>query len=165
MTKELLTDIAKSAEAFVDNQKSLIIASVNGEGQPLASYAPFYRDADGTFYIFVSTLSAHTANLENGIADILIIEDESASRQIYARNRVNFSCTSRLVEPEKPEHANGLDGLELRHGEILSTLKELADFRLYALQPVTGTFVRGFGQAYTIDAVMASATPIVPQKT
>ncbi len=38
-----------------------------------------------------------------------------------------------------------------RFGAIISTLRELSDFKLVRLTPDHGTFVKGFGQAYRLE--------------
>ncbi len=165
MTNSLLSDITDSAKAFVAKNKSIILASAGTDGKPLASYAPFYRNSDGNFYIYVSTLSAHTRNLENAFADILLIDDEHETTQIYARNRISFSCETRRLKPTDNDYETILDKLFQRHGEIVTTLRGLADFRLFELSPTSGVYVRGFGQAYEIDAKFTVVAPIKPDSS
>ena len=162
MTQEQLQDIAQSASDFVSASLSLQLATVNQAGEPLASYAPFYRDQSGNFYILVSSLSGHTANLNNGQANILIIEDEHQCQQIYARTRLNFSCDVRSV-PRQADHYDALiQSLHQRHGEIISTISNLADFQLFQLTPRQGLFIRGFGQAYHISPELSEVEPVMP---
>lgn len=148
---EELNELREKAALFVDQCKSLQLATVNQQGQPLASYAPFFRSESGDFYIFVSTLSPHTCNLSKGIAGILLIEDESRTSQIYARTRLGFSCSCEQVMPERSEYAVILQALEERHGSVVQTLRTLADFRMYCLHPESGAFVIGFGQAFAVS--------------
>jgi putative heme iron utilization protein len=162
MTKELLSDVARSAHDFIRRQKSLQIATVNSTGLPLASYAPFYRDKDGYFYILVSDLSTHTANLLNGKANILILEDESECRQIYARTRLNFPCSVFTIERQSKQYYELINHLHNCHGDIISTISALSDFHLLQLIPDEGVYVRGFGQAYTIDSTLTTVVPIIP---
>ena len=161
MTKERLSDIARSAHDFLSRQKSLQIATVDGAGGPLASYAPFYRDKDGNFYILVSDLSAHTANLLTGKADILIIENESECRQVYARTRMNFPCSVFEIQRQSKQYDELINHLHNCHGEVISTLSVLSDFHLLQLTPDQGVFVRGFGQAYKIDPLLSAVNPIL----
>ena len=41
--------------------------------------------------------------------------------------------------------------MEDRFGELLITLRSLSDFHLFRLSPKNGTFVMGFGQAFSIS--------------
>ncbi len=163
MTEEL-TELRKRASELVKRCKSLQLATVNHNGTPLASYAPFYRIDDGDYFIFVSTLSSHTGNLTTGTASILIIDDESRTSQIYARNRLGFNCNCQQVKPNESQYEQILEGLEKRHGTIIQTLRTLADFQLYRLCPEPGSFVIGFGQAYEVSPDLKNFSHIVPGK-
>ena len=162
MTKELLSDVARCADDFARRLKCLQIATVDSSGLPLASYTPFYRDKDGVFYILVSDLSAHTANLLAGKVNILIIEDESECRQMYARTRLNFPCSVLSVNRTSKQFTKLINHLHSRHGEVITTISALTDFHLLQLTPDQGLFVRGFGQAYTINPTLTIVTPITP---
>ena len=163
MTKELLADVAHCADDLVCRQKSLQMATVDSAGLPLASYAPFYRDKGGAFYILVSDLSAHTANLSSGKVNILVIEDESECRQIYARTRINFPCSVSSIQTGTKQYNELIDHLHNRHGDVIATISALADFHLLQLSPDQGVFVRGFGQAYTVNPTLTTAVPITPK--
>jgi putative heme iron utilization protein len=39
-----------------------------------------------------------------------------------------------------------------RHGGLIDTLISLSDFRLFQLQPQSGRYIVGFGQAYELCA-------------
>ena len=166
MASNQYDEAVRLATELVGHCASLTISTVNGDGQPLASYAPYYRDCNGHVFIFVSTLSAHTQNLLGGNASVLIIEDESQCKQIFARKRVVFQCKCFAVPPTHAKFSAILDKLDERHrdrnGDIVNTLKGLADFILVRLEPQSGSFVMGFGQAYTIDAQITSAEPVMP---
>ncbi len=165
MTKQLLLEIADEARKFIGSKRSLELATVTQDGQPLASYAPFYRSDSGIFYIFVSTLAAHTSNLDNAnfdnrIASILIIEDEKNTPQIYARARLSFQCITDEVPPGVSEFDEALGKLKEIHGAVITTLSSLADFRLFKLTPQSGRYIKGFGQAYEIDSLLTQVKPV-----
>jgi len=43
-------------------------------------------------------MAKHTKNLLNGQASMMLIEDESATKQIYARERLTFDTATAQVE-------------------------------------------------------------------
>lgn len=149
--REDINKLRREASELVNRCQSLQLATVNQDGAPLASYAPFYRSDDGDYYVFVSILSAHTANLVSGTASILLIEDEERSPQIYARKRLGFACNCARISSDANDYPVILERLEERHGTVIQTLRTLADFRLYRLRPTSGSFVIGFGQAYAVS--------------
>ena len=168
MPPDHTSDAVLIANKLIESRYSLLLSTAGDDGKPLASYAPFYRDSGGSIFILVSSLSAHTNNLLRGIASILVIEDESECRQIFARTRLGFQCTCHPVSRESQEFEPILDKMDQRHrdryGDIVNTLKGLADFTLFRLEPHSGSFVMGFGQAYTIDRKITSAIPVTPNK-
>lgn len=157
-------EIRKQARELAARCRSLQLATLDEAGIPHASYAPFYRDPSGSFYIYVSTLSAHTRHLGCGRASILLIEDESRTNQIYARKRLGFQCAASFIDRGNPEFDRAIRGLAGRHGEIVDTLCQLSDFLLCKLDPEKGTFVKGFGQAYSLDPALEKFEHLVPEQ-
>lgn len=138
-------------ERLHNNCLSLILATTNASHTPNASYAPFAYQ-DGKFYILVSGLAIHGENLKaQGELDILLLEDESKTRNIYARLRVNYRATAMAVDKDSDEYATAIALLTARAGKTVSVLEGLADFTLYRLTPTRGTLVQGFGKAFVFD--------------
>ena len=133
--------------------RSALLATVDPEGSPDASYAPFAESgaSDGALLIAVSTLARHTANLvRTRRAAVLLIEDESASSQIYARRRATLECRIEIVERGTAAWRSGFDALQARHGAPVQMLRGLSDFQLLRLVPERGTLVLGFGRAWRL---------------
>jgi putative heme iron utilization protein len=144
--------VRQAYQQLLSQTESLILATTNHDGTPRASYAPFIVDEQRQFYIFTSRLAAHTTNLQRtGQASIMVVEDEAAATQIFARQRVTFQCQANLVPPNSAEGEVALTQYEARFGKIVGLLKSLPDFQLFKLQPQSGTLVLGFGQAYELD--------------
>ena len=74
MTEDQKEKFAQEKQRLLQNN-SLILATVNTEGHPLASSTPFVTKG-GNFYIFISNkLSPHTQNLLGcSTANILLVE-------------------------------------------------------------------------------------------
>lgn len=137
-------------KALLEHTRSLQLSSLKGD-QPETSYAPFIRQ-DQKFYIFVSDLASHTANLlSHPKAGIMLIEDEGHVRNLFARKRITFSCKVEQVAVDSAEYPLLLDRMEQRLGSVLAMLRTLPDFRLLRLTPLEGRFITGFGKAYEID--------------
>ncbi len=130
--------------------KTLILSTVDAEGGPHASYAPFIYHSS-KFYIFVSNLARHTENLRRTqIVDVLLIEDESESKNLFARKRVNLRCTAHIVERDDAQFAERIAEFRQKFGPVVSTLESLPDFYMFELHPLSGRQVTGFGQATDI---------------
>ncbi|NMF66547.1 HugZ family protein [Brasilonema octagenarum UFV-E1] len=139
-------------QSFTDSFQSLMISTVSTDNTPNASYAPFVIDKSKNIYIYVSGLSTHTQNLHAvPKASVLFIDDESQTKQIFARRRLTFDCTATLVERETELWKQIVDSFEARFGEMIQILRDLSDFRIFQLTPSKGRFVIGFGAAYEVD--------------
>ncbi len=151
---------------LLNSRRSLELASSSSEGMPLASYAPFvYRDGS-ELCVFLSTLAGHTSNIvENPKVSAMIIEDESACQNIFARERVILDCDARRIERNGEDWNQWLEPYKRKFGAIVDTLVQLADFNLYLLHARCATYVKGFGQAYRLTgAGLSEVTHINPAK-
>lgn len=146
-----LDAVFAAQENFRDGFSTLILSTVNGEGRPEASYAPYVRDADGKLYIYVSELSRHTANLgQQSKTSVLFIESEADSKHLFARQRLTYDCLSREIARDS-EHWQYIMGLfQEKFGKFMEMLRNLNDFHLFEITPHRGTYVAGFAQAYEI---------------
>lgn len=132
--------------------KSLMLSTMNPDGTPHASFAPFVMDKQHQIYLYTSALATHTQNLLSGDrASALIIADEAISPQIFARQRITYDCQVNPLTRDDPQWPLTVDRFEQRFGNIIQILRQLPDFQVFQLVPRQGRFVMGFGAAYDID--------------
>ncbi|MGL4830072.1 MAG: heme utilization protein HutZ, partial [Vibrio sp.] len=138
-------------KAFCQQRKTLQIATVDEQGLPNVSYAPFVQNQQG-YFVLISQLARHARNLAvNPQASIMMIEDESDAKQLFARIRLTFDAQVSIVERESEMWFQVMARLEERFGEIIAELSQLPDFILCQFKPEQGLFVKGFGQAYQVS--------------
>lgn len=146
------SEIQSAYVDFPNRVQSLMLSTVTPDGQPQASYTPFVMESDRTFYIFVSGLSSHTQNLQTTAqAGLLLIEDETQAKQIFARQRLMYDCSVALIARHEPQWATWADKFKARFGNLIDMLRQLPDFQIFRLTPQSGRFVVGFGAAYEVD--------------
>ena len=146
--KKIVADYQKYPSQF----KSIIIATTSLEGNPDASSVPFLMDADLNFYVLVSFLTTHANNLKaTGKGSILFVEDEAKTENIFARKRLSYDCSSVIIDRTSKEWIPIIDKFQERFGKIIEVLRNLQDFNLFKLTPLSGRFVIGFGKAYKIE--------------
>lgn len=152
MKNKVLEDkISQEIIDIVDSRKSLMLSTLDHEGWPYASYAPFARGED-CLYVLVSEIAVHGINLQvNPNASVLIIEDEDSAGELFARLRVLYRVQAELLTPESSQWHEGIDILQNRHGDRITNLSQLKDFKLFKLHPRGGRYVKGFGKAYQIE--------------
>lgn len=144
--------IAPKVKELVANSKSVILGTIDAEGTPNASYAPFVK-IHNVFYILVSFMARHTRNLrDQKKVSMMFIADESASKQIYARERLTLDATTTQVARDSEEWHTVTEALKERHGKVVDVIAPMEDFIMIALHPSKGAYVNGFGSAYFVDA-------------
>jgi hypothetical protein len=147
MSKYSDEEIIEEFKNFDKDKFSLVVATVSKEHIPLTNYSPFVK-LDNDYFICVSSNLPHFKNMiETRKAHILIIEDESKASHIYARKRLYFNATCKLVEKEEPIFKL----FDERYGDSLSFLRSMKDFKILRLSPLERSLVLGFGAAYKMD--------------
>jgi putative heme iron utilization protein len=81
----------------------------------------------------------------------MFIESEEQAENIFARKRLTFDCDAEIVVRETQDWMRIMSLFDDIDGELMQTLRMLADFQLIRLKPNSGLFVKGFGKAYEIS--------------
>lgn len=149
--ERLQNRLAPEIQEFRDSRKTLQLATVDKEGKPNVSYAPFVLQEDG-YYVLISEIARHARNLaENPAVSLMMVEDEDTAKQLYARKRLTFDANVEVVERDTEKWNAAIAGLKERFGEIIDGLSTLQDFKLFRFIPQQGLFVKGFGQAFQVS--------------
>ena len=153
-----MDDIQKKAESvkqqILDQMQTVMISTVDASGVPNSSYAPSLRDNENNFYIYISELSKHTNNLlTTKKVSIMIIEDEAAANNIFARKRFTMDADSSIVDRECDKWSSIMGLMEDKFGDSMKYLKKLTDFHLFKLIPYKGLLVHDFARAFRYDGI------------
>ncbi|KZX55766.1 heme utilization protein HutZ [Vibrio sp. HI00D65] len=136
---------------FRQERRTLQLATVDEEGRPNVSYAPFVQNQEG-YFVLISDIARHARNLKaNPQVSLMMIEDEESSKQLYARKRLTFDAQASVVERETELWTQVIGQMQERFGEVIDGLSQLQDFSLFNLKAENGLFVKGFGQAYQVS--------------
>ncbi|MEZ8017579.1 heme utilization protein HutZ [Vibrio splendidus] len=136
---------------FRQERRTLQLATVDEEGRPNVSYAPFVQNQEG-YFVLISDIARHARNLKaNPQVSLMMIEDEESSKQLYARKRLTFDAQASVVDRETELWTQVIGQMQERFGEIIDGLSQLQDFSLFKLEAENGLFVKGFGQAYQVS--------------
>jgi putative heme iron utilization protein len=157
MSKKEITSENEFAEASTEREwllkhfESVILSTVDDSGEPNASYAPSAIDENCNFYIYVSAMARHSANLKaTGKASLMIIEDEATAATLFARKRLTLEVKVSVIKRESKKWNTAFAILENKFKKKVGMLKNLVDFDLFLLKPSEGTLVYGFGKAFRI---------------
>lgn len=149
--------IERQLREFLGSIDALMMATVDDDGMPEASYAP-YIEHDDCFYVFVSTLAAHTGNLQGaGKASVLFMEP-GPDGHAHTRKRLSCRCNATRIARDEALFDDVLQRMEARFGKLIATLRGLGDFQLFQLTPQSGNFVASFGQAFELDFPLGSGS-------
>ncbi|MFD2178140.1 heme utilization protein HutZ [Veronia pacifica] len=149
--ERLQNRLGPEIQAFRDERKTLQLGTVDKDGKPHTSYAPFAFSKRG-YYILVSDLAQHGLNLKvSPDVSIMMIEDETEARSIFVRRRLSFDTIAEPVHRDSDNWEEGIAVMSERLGEMIDNLSQLTDFNLYRLNPMNGRYVKGFGQAYDVS--------------
>lgn len=140
---------------------SVQLATLSATGEPEISYTPYVRHGE-CFFLFISRLARHTGNLLNNPAvSLLLIQDESAAKNIFARKRLSLSGKGEVIPSIDPLHSEVLNAFEQLHGPTVALLRTLPDFLLFRIHVHSGSYVQGFGQAFELDALTLSPVRLI----
>lgn len=141
--------LQQQARAFRDGFHSVLLATVSAQGEPDISYAPFVLDEKESICIFVSQLARHTQNLlVQPRVSLMFVAGEQESRNLFARQRLILQCAGEQVTGE--EALPVLRQMEDELGKTVELLRSLPDFLLFRLNIESGSFIKGFGQAWSL---------------
>lgn len=142
--------LGSEVKEFCQQRRTLQLATVDAEGLPNVSYAPFVQNQEG-YFVLISQLARHARNLcDNPNMSLMMIEDEDTSKELFARKRLTFDAVAAVVERDSELWQQVIAQMKERFGEIIDNLSQLEDFMLFNLKPEQGLFVKGFGQAFQV---------------
>jgi putative heme iron utilization protein len=135
--------------SFAHKARTLLLATTDAEGYPFISYAPFV-EYDGRLYVYLSRIAHHYNHLEERpLADVMLIEDEAHTENLFARQRARFRVSATNIGNEGNEEI--FEQFDQRFGTNLMGMLRTLDFSLFMFTVQEGRYVAGFGQAFDLD--------------
>jgi heme iron utilization protein len=121
------------------------------DGEPnLAMVAYAFADDFSVFYIHVSKLGRHTADMEkDSRVSLLIVETDDGRPDPQTLARVSLRGAAAILPRADPDYAQVKDIYLARFSEA-EQLFSLGDFHLWRIIPNGGRFVAGFGRAFNL---------------
>lgn len=145
--------IESEIAAFRKEFGSILIASVDKDGQAICSYAPLMQ-LDNKAYIYISEVAEHYSSISANPSkiEVMFLEDECKAKSVILRKRLKYRANARFISRESSEFENALNSLEQSMGGAggIRTIRQMTDFHLVELELGLGRFVKGFGAAYDI---------------
>ncbi len=139
-------------------QKTILLTASGESDQPEMGVTPFIQHGDALF-IYPSRLSAHVrAVLARGQGQFLLIEDEQAAQNIWARVRLKFDADIDEIARWDALFATLCDAFAAAHGPTMGLIRDFTDFHMLRLRPRSGILVTGFARAYRVEGTNFTIT-------
>lgn len=141
----------KTLLSFIENFQSAVIGTIDENGLPFSSYAPFVHNHH-RYYIFISDIATHADNIKRTkTASLFFIEDESRSSNIFARKRISLQCEAAPIPRKESVFAVVMNEFGKKFdSSMIDMLMSMSDFNLYELKTIAGEATFGFADAYRI---------------
>lgn len=134
---------------ILEKQKTLMISSLDKDNKAMTSYSPYVTEWD-KFYIYISKIAEHYNNIvKNPEISIMIIEDEKDADITFARERVSFRGTAKILKDNKEI----IEKLSERQGKAIMGVLVGMDFDVFEIEVSNGRLVKGFGKAFDVKFV------------
>jgi heme iron utilization protein len=140
---------AVAARRLLNHQSVGILStqSVEVEGYPFGSIAPYALDYSGQPVMLISEIAQHTRNIKQNNKVSLTVFDRYADDP-QAGGRLTWIGDAELVDPAEAE----IRQRYLRYFPAAQAYFETHDFSFYRIQLRKARFIGGFGQIYWVEA-------------
>ena len=135
---------------FRDSVMAAQLATQSPQGKPFASHAPLVWSGNAC-YLFLSELAEHTQHLlQNPSIGLVMLKSEPV-RNHFATPRITLQGEAQMVERESEQFKRVITDFHQKFGQVMQLIEPLSDFHLFRVDILSGRYIRGFGQAFSIE--------------
>ena len=147
--EEVHESLAHETSELIDTILTVELATVDKNGMPDIGYQPYVLTETG-MYVYVSKIATNARNMIEGQpTKAMFIEDSETSKILLARQRVLFNLKNvRAIERDGDEFEKVFEQFHAKYGNVYNRLREMTDFQMLHFDFASGSFVRGFAQAF-----------------
>jgi heme oxygenase (biliverdin-IX-beta and delta-forming) len=143
-----MSDQALTARRLLNHQSVGVLSthSIDVEGYPFGSIAPYAINYDGELAILISDIAQHTRNIKHNNKVSLTVFDRHADDQ-QASSRLTWIGDAEPVDPSDTETRVRY----LRYFPSAESYFETHDFSFYRISLRRARFIGGFGKIFWIE--------------
>ena len=143
-----MSEKAVTARRLINHQSVGVLSthSVDVEGYPFGSIAPYVLDYEGQPVMLISDIAQHTRNIKHNNKVSLTVFDRYAV-DAQASGRLTWIGDAEVINPAETE----LRDRYLRYFPSSESYFETHDFSFYRIYLRRARFIGGFGQIYWVD--------------
>ena len=144
-----MSDKAVAARQLLNHQSVGVLSthSVDVEGYPFGSIAPYVLDYDGEPVMLISDIAQHTRNIKQNNKVSLTIFDRY-SNDPHASGRLTWIGDAEPVSPDDAEISRRYQ----RYFPSSESYFQAHDFSLFCIHLRRARFIGGFGQIFWVEA-------------
>lgn len=144
-----MSEKAVAARQLLNHQSVGVLStqSVDVEGYPFGSIAPYVLDYDGQPVMLISDIAQHTRNIKRNNKVSLTVFDRY-SNDPHASGRLTWIGDAKPVNPNDTE----ISRRYLRYFPSSESYFQAHDFSLYCIHLRRARFIGGFGQIFWVEA-------------
>lgn len=144
-----MSEKAVAARRLLNHQSLGVLSthSVDVEGYPFGSIAPYVLDYDGQPVMLISDIAQHTRNIKRNNKVSLTVFDRYADDP-QAGSRLTWIGDAELINPADTE----IRSRYLRYFPSAELYFDTHDFSFYCIHLRRARFIGGFGQIYWVEA-------------
>ncbi len=144
--------LSRELRSLLHGRRVAALGTLCENGAPLVSMVPYAIEAgQGCLVIHVSSLAAHTRNLQAaGAVSLLVMRAEVRGEPVHALPRVTLEGQAAVLDPGSPVWQACRDAYLDRFPQA-EPMTRLDDFMFVAIHVSAARQVAGFGAARTID--------------
>ncbi|HWO01156.1 MAG TPA: DUF2470 domain-containing protein [Blastocatellia bacterium] len=143
-----MSNQALTARRLLNHQSIGVLSthSIDVEGYPFGSIAPYALDYDGEPAILISDIAQHTRNIkQNNRASLTVFDPRADDPQ--AGSRLTWIGDAEPIDPSERD----LRDRYLRYFPSAESYFETHDFSFYRIRLKRARFIGGFGQIFWIE--------------
>lgn len=143
-----MSDHALTARRLLNHQSMGVLSthSVDVEGYPFGSIAPFVIDYDGEPVLLISDIAQHTRNIKRNNKVSLTVFDQGTDDP-QASSRLTWIGDAESVNPSD----TAIRLRYLRYFPAAESYFETHDFSFYRIRLQRARFIGGFGEIYWVE--------------
>ena len=143
-----MSDQAVTARRLLNHQSVGVLSthSIDVQGYPFGSIAPYTLNYDGEPIILISDIAQHTRNIKQNNKVSLTVFDPSAD-DAQASSRLTWIGDAESIDPSDTQSRDRY----LRYFPSAESYFETHDFSFYRIGLRRARFIGGFGQIYWIE--------------
>ncbi|MFT6876708.1 MAG: putative heme iron utilization protein [Granulosicoccus sp.] len=151
-----LTSVRRECIGFVAECDSVLLTTQGSSSDVEIGYTPFVL-LNEEFYLYLGQCSDQSGNLiESGHADLMFIEDELTSPNVFSRRSLRFRCEANVV-PRGYQYTRTMVAFQEQFGAWMDFMRRIPSYQLFRITPGTGKYINSLAQTFTLHGYQAQS--------